>query len=51
MSRIRSADDRTGLRTRANQLRQVLRAVTDPQAVQAIERFIAELEARANRVP
>lgn len=41
--------DRPGeLRTRANRLRNVVRGVMDSAAHREIERFIAELEARAD---
>lgn len=43
-----TAGDADQLRRRANRLRQVLRGLLDPRAVDEIERFIAELEAEAD---
>ena len=38
------------LRQRANRLRQVVRGVGDPRAVEELERFISELETRADEL-
>lgn len=48
MLRLRLADRPNDLRQRANRLRDVARGVTDPAALQEIERLIAELEERAD---
>jgi hypothetical protein len=50
MTRAETLDDAVVLRRRANRLRQVVRGVTDPKVVQEIERFIAELDAQADRL-
>lgn len=45
---LRLPDRPSDLRKRANRLRDVVRGVMDPAAHQEIERFIAELEERAD---
>lgn len=48
MPDISCAEDAAGLRRRANRLRQVVRGLLDLRAIEEIERFINELEARAD---
>jgi hypothetical protein len=50
MTRTETGDDAEVLRRRANRLRQVVRGVADPKAVEEIERFIAELESQAHQL-
>jgi hypothetical protein len=48
MSNIQAPDDPDVLRKRAKHLRKVIRGVVDLKVVEDLERFIAELEARAD---
>lgn len=47
---VASYDDARLLRKRANELREVLRFVTDEKAVEVLEAHIAELEAMARLI-
>ena len=47
-SKTQSTEDPDRLIKRANRLRQVVQGVMDPKAVEEIERFISDLDARAD---
>jgi hypothetical protein len=50
MLKMQSADDPDYLRKRANHLRHVVRGLLDPSAVKELERFIIELEVKADKL-